>query len=305
MRITLILLTLLVSVQLHSYSQVLTPDYPYYKALTKIHAQQARAAKSGDVKGMVQYYEDSSVCMPEYHPPIYTKNDITNYYGQWAKHTKTLEYAKRIIQLQQINDHLIEIGESSQTFQQTGKAPFTYECKYLSVWRIGKKGQLSLVSDAWGATKRIDPNVLGFVQKATPNYIPASTVRPSLRDSIAERNALISKRVRNREGELHAIETFAEDGMYLTYDTTILVGMDQIKPYFMDHEKPDGVSIDSIVISASRMIDLDEYVVEYGYYFVKVSWNGGGANVTGKSTNLWKRMPGGRYMMYRQMVNHD
>lgn len=83
--------------------------------------------------------------------------------------------------------------------------------------------------------------------------------------------------------------------------------MENIKPYFEEHEKPNGVSIDSISIKAGKMIPINNFVIEYGYYYVDVSWDNkkGRAIVTGKSTNVWKRDENGVLMLFRQMVNHN
>ena len=87
----------------------------------------------------------------------------------------------------------------------------------------------------------------------------------------------------------------------------MFIGMETIKPYFTEHERPDNVSIDSLSLKASKMIDLGNVVIEYGYYTVDVSWNNNKERVfiSGKSTNIWKRDKTGKLMIYRQMVNHD
>ncbi|MEZ0130685.1 hypothetical protein AB9T88_13345, partial [Flavobacterium sp. LBUM151] len=66
---------------------------------------------------------------------------------------------------------------------------------------------------------------------------------------------------------------FTNDAIFMTYDTPMLIGMENIKPYFIEHEKPNEVSIDFLEIKTSTMIALGNFVIEYGYYHVDVSWD--------------------------------
>jgi hypothetical protein len=176
----------------------------------------------------------------------------------------------------------------------------------MNVWKIGKDGKLTLLSEIWGANKAIDGSNFSFI-KTNNNAIPKPKASQTIENEVNKRNARIAELVTKREGEKHAVELFAKDAIYLTYDTPMMVGMENIKPYFVEHEKPNGVSIDSLSIKASKIIPLNNFVIEYGYYYVDVSWDNkkGRAIVTGKSTNLWKRDENGILMLYRQMVNHD
>ena len=169
-----------------------------------------------------------------------------------------------------------------------------------------KNGNLTLVSEIWGADTAVDKSNFSFIEQQA-SIMPTVKISKDVSDEIRKRNELIAKLVKKREGEKHATELFTKDAIYMTYDTPMLIGMENIKPYFTEHEKPNGVSIDFVQIKASTMINLVNFVVEYGYYYVDVSWDNKKtkATVTGKSTNLWKKDEKGVWMLYRQMVNHD
>ncbi len=86
----------------------------------------------------------------------------------------------------------------------------------------------------------------------------------------------------------------------------MLVGIEKVKAYFIEHEKPGDVQIASLQINTSKIIDMGNFVLEHGYYRIAGnSGNNASWVVTGKSINLWKRDEKGTLLLYRQMVNHD
>lgn len=275
--------------------------------LKAINSQFADAFINKDINAIMKYYDSKEpTLMPEYYIALYTKEGIQYYYQQWLDNVTINTYKKNIYEVQIIKNYLIEIGTFTNNFIKTDGTLLNYDGKYLNVWRIEKSQDLTLVSEIWGSNTAVDKSNFSFI-KPQESIIPKLEINKSIADEVSKRNELIAKLVKNREGEKHATELFAKDAIYMTYDTPMLVGMENIKPYFIEHEKPNGVSIDFLQIKASRMIALDKYILEYGYYYVDVSWDNkkGKATVTGKSTNLWKRDENGVLMLYRQMVNHD
>ncbi|MBE8726197.1 DUF4440 domain-containing protein [Flavobacterium hungaricum] len=275
--------------------------------LKAVNSQIEASFLRNDSSVILKYYDDKEpVCMPEYHKALYTKEDIKSYYQQWLSGFKISAYKRDIYEVQLIENYAVEIGTFSINSINHKGASLVYDGKYLNVWRIEKAGRLTLVSEIWGANKAIEGSNFSFI-KTKRRETPKPKINKALENEVSKRNDRIAELVRNREGEKHALELFTKDAIYLTYDTSMLVGMENIKPYFTEHEKPNGVSIDSISIKASMMIPLNNFVVEYGYYYVDVSWDNkkGRAIVTGKSTNLWKRDENGILMLYRQMVNHN
>ncbi|GAA3783432.1 hypothetical protein [Flavobacterium ginsengiterrae] len=275
--------------------------------LTVINNQISESFLHNDSNIIMKYYDEKEpVCMPEYHNALYTKQDIKSYYEQWLSNFKINDYKRSIYEVQLIENYVVEIGTFNVNAVGKSDVSLAYEGKYMNVWKALKNKKLVLVSEIWGADKAIDGSQF-LVIKTNSIKIPKSKINQSIEEEIYKRNERIAELVKNREGEKHAAEFFTKDAIYLTYDTPMLIGMDNIKPYFVEHEKPNGVSIDSLSIKASRIIPLKNYSIEYGYYFVDVSWDNkkGKASVSGKSVNLWKRDENGILMLYRQMVNHN
>ncbi|WP_128414762.1 DUF4440 domain-containing protein [Flavobacterium sp. Root186] len=276
----------------------------------KLKAVNSRIADSflhNDSNVIVQYYDDAApVCMPEYHKALYTKEDIKSYYQQWLTNFKINAYKRDIFEVQLLDNYGIEIGIFNIDEVNDKGSALVYDGKYLNVWKIEKDGKLTLISEIWGANKPIEGTNFASI-KTNESDTPKPAVKKALESEVNKRNERIAELVTKREGEKHAVEFFTKDAIYLTYDTPMFIGLENIKPYFVEHEKPNGVSIDSISIKASRIIPVKNFVIEYGYYYVDVSWDNkkGRAIVTGKSINLWKRDENGILMLYRQMVNHN
>ncbi|SHH61675.1 YybH family protein [Flavobacterium defluvii] len=300
--LTILLFSIFVNLQ----GQIIKNADQLKERLKDINNQIADSFLHNDSSVIIKYYDEKEpVCMPEYHKALYTKENIKSYYQQWLSSFKINAYKRDIYEVQLLDNYAIEIG----TFNINAvneKSPLMYDGKYLNVWKIAKDGKLILISEIWGANKAIDGANFSFI-KTKESVIPKPKVNKSLENEVNKRNQRIAELVTNREGEKHADEFFIKDAIYLTYDSPMFVGIENIKPYFVEHEKPNGVSIDSISIKASRMIPINNFVIEYGYYYVDVSWDNkkGKATVTGKSTNIWKRDENGTLMLYRQMVNHN
>jgi len=300
----LLFLSFLVLLQASALAQRAGDAAKFRSQLTAINNQLSAAFIKKDAAGILDLYGDSGVvCMPEYHTALYSKKTIGAYYQQLLQGITFSKYQRSIYQVQQLEDYLIEIGNYEAVFTK-GEVPYSHKGKYLNVWKIKGDDQLALISEAWGTSTASDRSVLSFM-KIPDTLPPAPDSSLPIVKEVNARNKFLSKLVADREGEKHATEIFTRDAIYLTYDTSMLIGMQQLKPYFTEHESP-SVAIDSISIRASRMMPLKEYVIEYGYYFVNASWNDHKEHVTvmGKSTNIWKRK-NGKLMMYRQMVNHD
>lgn len=275
--------------------------------LTAINNQIAESFLHNDSSTIIKYYDEAEpVCMPEYHNALYTKEDIKSYYEQWLSNFKINDYKRSIYEVKIFENYAIEIGTFNINAIGKNGVSLVYDGKYMNVWKVLKNKKLVLVSEIWGANKAIDGSHFSVI-KTNNIEIPEPKIDQSIEKEVYKRNERITELVKNREGEKHAVELFTKDAIYLTYDTPMLVGMENIKPYFTEHEKPNGVSIDSLSIKASRIFLLKNFIIEYGYYFVDVSWDNkkGRASVSGKSTNLWKRDENGVLMLYRQMVNHN
>jgi ketosteroid isomerase-like protein len=258
-----------------------------------------------DVLKLTDIYENDAVSMPEHYKAYFGKESIKAFYKQWFTGIEVLNYKKDIYEMQVLNkDYLMEIGTFIYTYiKDSNKEPFNYTGKYFNIWKINENG-LSLHCEIWGANAPFDNNNLKTIPATTQTPPTFTYINKKLEQEVKGRNKLIAQLVKDRNGEEHS-ELFTPDAIYMTYYTPMLVGIDKIKAYFVEHEKPGEVAIDYIDIRSGEIEAIGDYVLEYGFY--TVDWRAGESSgrVEGKSINLWKRNNKGSLMLYRQAVNHD
>lgn len=269
-----------------------------------LNRQFATALEKGDVPAMMRYYATDAVSMPEHHPTLFNRAAITQYYQQWQKATSSNRYQRTIYAIKAADGYLLETGTYTHDFTQPGKQPFRYSGKYVHIWRIGKKQKLTLVSEIWGAAAGFEHAALPQLPPPTPLQIaPIKPADSPLARIINNNNAAIAQLVKDRNGAAFS-EYYTDDAIYMPYYMPMVIGKDSIHQYYVVHEDPN-VGIDTVQIKISRILPAGDYVLVNGYY--RVNWRAGGNSglVTGKSINIWRKEPDGKFRLYWQMTNHD
>jgi ketosteroid isomerase-like protein len=266
----------------------------------------AKAFIAGKTKELQSQYMQWAVMMPEHSTTRKGKTNIKKYYTEWLSQAKMNSYSKTIVEVQDFDGWALEIGTFTQNFTLTGGQPFEYNGKYMVFWRTSAKLETSpfIAAEIWGANDYINDTDFPVINDSpAPHW--DSIANEKLKNEVVSRNRVIGRLVTERKGADHAA-LFMPDGIYMTYYTPILVGMDKIKPYFTEHEKPGTLKIEALELATNDLYTTTAGpVIEFGSY--RVDWSDGDAKgtVTGKSINVWKRDATGTLMMYRQMVNHD
>jgi ketosteroid isomerase-like protein len=258
-----------------------------------------------DLAAIMDYYAGSAMLMPEHSGARYEKASIEDYYRQWFGGVAVSRLHKTIREVLDYGEYAVETGSFVQSFTRPGSQPYDYSGKYMVVWAIDG-GQPRIVSELWGANAPFDAAVLPAVEDPAPVTDRKFANDARVAEEIGRRNAVVGRLVTERKGEEHA-RLFLPDAVYMTYYTPMLVGIENIRPYFIEHERPGGVTIDSLELSAANIIPMDHGKLQLEQGFYKVAWRAGSdsGTVTGKSLNLWKRDSDGTLMLYRQAVNHD
>lgn len=274
--------------------------------IKSINSRITKAYMDKNVATIISYFNIGATCMPEYHKTLYNKSDISKYFQQWFAATKSNIYSRTIYDVENIKDYLIEVGTFQNDFVKTDNDSFVYKGKYIRFWKIEKNTTLTILSDIWGAADYLDRSKFPSIENAETDIMPNYSVSQKVKKEVEKRNQTITELVIKRQGEQHST-FFSQDAIYMPYYKPMLIGIDSVKSYFVEHEKVGDVNIDSLQIKASKIIDLGNVVFEQGYYGVK--WRTMDSKnkgvVTGKSINIWKRNEKGVLMLYRQMVNHD
>jgi len=276
----------------------------YQERIEVLNQQFATALEKGDVPAMMRYYTADAVSMPEHHPTLFNRAAITQYHQQWLKATSGNRYKRTIYDIKVADGYLLESGTFTHDFTQPGQQPFRYSGKYVHIWRIGKKQELTLVSEIWGAATGFDNAALPQLPRSPHLQItPIKPADSALARIINNNNAAIAQLVKDRNGAAFS-DYYTDDAIYMPYYMPMVIGKDSIHQYYVVHEDPN-VGIDTVQINMSRMQPAGDYVLVNGFY--RVIWRAGGNSglVTGKSINAWKKEPDGKLRLYWQMTNHD
>lgn len=277
----------------------------FRESIETLNRQFATALEKGDVPAMMRYYAADAVSMPEHHPTLFNRTSITEYYQQWLKATSGNKYQRTIYAIKPTDGYLLESGTYIHDFTQPGQQSFRYSGKYVHIWRIGKKQELTLVSEIWGASAGFDHAALPRLTSPIPplEITPVKRADSSLARSINNNNLAIAQLVKDRNGAAFS-EYYTDDAIYMPYYMPMVIGKDSIHQYYVIHEDPN-VGIDTVQIRISRMLPAGGYVLVNGFY--RVNWRAGGNSglVTGKSINIWRKEPDGKFRLYWQMTNHD
>ncbi len=270
--------------------------------LQKVNQSYSAALIQKNLKVVMNYYTKNSVVMPEFHSALYHQPAIKKYFATLFSEAQIEGLQKEIYEVKMLKDMILEIG----TYQLRQKSKANIKGKYMIVWERNKQGKLQINTEAWGSTQYIERHQAPYAEnpRAEHTQYPTPTSpNPALVEELARQNSFIHQHVLGRDGGTHAA-IFTEDAIFMHYYQPLILGMDKIKLYLIAHESPK-VSVDSLQIKASKIIDLGDFVIEHGYY--SVNWSDGinGGKGIGKSINIWKREEKGVLKIYRQMVNHD
>ena len=294
-----------ISVMLVSLSCLAQNDDGFKNELQSINIEIEKNFINENVSEILKYYTTESVMMPEYHNTLYGETNISLYIQHWFESVNTNSYKRAICEVKPINGYLLETGTFKNAFTKVSNDSFLYEGKYIRIWRIGVKKNLTVVSEILGSSSYLDRAKFPSIEPNKSDRIPEYKVSKIIKEEVISRNQIITELVKNRKGEKHAT-FFTTDVIYMPYYMPMLVGIEKVKSYFIEHEKPGDVQIDTLQINTGKIIDMGSFILEHGYYRIRgkgennISWV-----VTGKSINLWKRNEQGILMLYRQMVNHD
>ncbi|MBO9716720.1 MAG: DUF4440 domain-containing protein [Pseudoxanthomonas sp.] len=278
---------------------------PLRARLEQANAALARAWVGEDAAALRARYRDDAMLMPEHAGARLGGGAIADYQRQWLDATETTAFERRIHELVDLGVHALETGAFRHEFARAGVAPYAYAGKYFVVWDT-RGATPRVLAEIWGADAAFDAAVLPEIAEALPPAPADAGNDPRVAAQLDARNALIRTLVMQRKGAEHAA-LFLPDASYLPYYTPMRVGLAAIRDYFVEHERRGPVSIDALDLRSGRIHPLDGGRLQLEEGFYRVAWRAGGdsGTVAGKSLNLWKRGDDGRWMLYRQAVNHD
>ncbi|MNX00657.1 hypothetical protein D3C86_301700 [compost metagenome] len=266
----------------------------------------SNALVKGSQGDLIKAYTDQTIFMPEHSRERVGSKTIRDFYKQWLVQAKITSYERKILDLQDFGNYVLEIGTFDENLNLNEQNAFLYTGKYAVLWKKSSSRSLppTIAAEIWGSSSYFDDKNIPNIDDSSVPKTEEYSFSDKLALEVKERNKAIKDFVQNRQGAEHA-KMFMPDAMYLTYYTPILSGEKEIADYFTEHEKTGTLSIDEISILTSGIIYARTAIIEFGFY--NVDWRDGESkgNVKGKSINVWKKDSNGTLLLFRQMVNHD
>lgn len=271
--------------------------------LDTINIRMAVLMERKDAAELTHYYNDDAVCMPEFYAQLFRKQDIQQFYQHYFSVNTITSYQKSIYEVLCEHNYVIETGTFTSNILKDDKTSFVYKGKYLSIWQVNDKNELKIVSQIWGASNWMDRKMLTELPSQRNASSMPALMKNDLTEEVIARNQMLRQAVVASDAKAQT-NFYSDDAIYMPYYDSMYVGKKNIDHYFTTHYSPDWF-FDSLSINTSKVIKLENLIIECGYYFVQ--W-GNKKNergtVTGKSINIWRRDENGVLLMYRQIVKH-
>lgn len=286
------------------FGQTIIDSRQIEKRIDTINKQMAGLMEHKRTNELMHYYKEDAVCMPEFYVQMFRKEDIRQFYQQFFSVSTIRNYRKSIYEVIPENNYVIETGTFVSDIVKDEKASIAYKGKYLSIWQLDDQNNLKIVAQIWGAGNWIDRTTLTNLPPQNKTLWMPPIANDALTKEVMAKNQMLRQAVFTGDAKAQT-EFYSSDAIYMPYYDSMFIGKQNIDHYFNSHYSPDWF-FDSLSINTSKVIKLNNLIVEYGYYFVQWRNNKNEkGTVTGKSINIWRRNEEGELLMFRQIVNHD
>jgi ketosteroid isomerase-like protein len=257
-----------------------------------------------DVKALTSLYARQFTFFPEYKPAIFEIKVLNKFFKDWFTTGNVKKYKKKISTVEAYSDYLLELGTFSFHYTSIKIPQGEYNGKYMTLWKSGDDGKLSITSETFGADTYIEPEVVPYadVHVEKTNFTAIDNVNKKLIAKVEEFDAVVLKAVANGDGNARA-NGFTNDAILLSNFDSILVGMEHIRPKMLKTYTPNMSYI--VKHYYNRIYDLGDYVFVAGQY--KGGWGDStkGGRFEGNMSNLLRRTKNGKLLMHRQAGNRD
>lgn len=257
-----------------------------------------------DVEALSALYAKDLTFFVEYKPAILSIERLKFFFKDWFKLGDIKTYTKRIYKVELYADYLLEIGDFNMAYSSRSIARGEYAGKYMVMWRRDKRGNLSIVSETFGAHKYIEPEDVPYaeVQMEESKIMAKHPVSRKVQTEVEKFDDVVLKAVAEGDGNARA-NGFTNNAILLAAFDSMHVGMETIRPKMLKTYTKDVSFI--VKHNYYRIYDLGDYVFVNGHY--KGGWGDStnGGKFEGNIASLLKRMEDGKLLMYRQAGNRD
>lgn len=303
-----IIIILVILVSAFNYSATENKTYKTkYQNRIEIEAINKRIEQlyiNENTDSLISFYTQHLTFFAEYMPAIFERKTLKNFYKDWFRVINVKTYKKEIYKVEVLSDYLLELGKFKLNYSSLHNSQQEYDGNYMIMWKKDSKGEINIVSEAFGSDKYIEAEDVPYkdVNVEESIVIAKHNVSKKLQVEIEKRDDEVIKAVVEGNGDARA-NGFTQDGIYKPHFDSMLVGMNAIRPYMLRTYKPgSGLFVKH---TYNRIIDLGEFV------FINAHFKGGwgdsitGGRFEGNMSNLMKRDEKGILLMHRQLSNND
>ena len=257
-----------------------------------------------NVGSLVSLYADELTFFPEYKPAIFETKNLRSFFTDWFNTGDIKAYKKKIYAVELYDQYVLEIGAFNFSYASLRKPQGKYNGNYMILWKRNVGGDLSIISETFGADKDIDPGDVPYADVQIPqgNFVDNHNVSQQLQFEIEEFDAVVLEAVASGDGDSRA-KGFTEDAILTGNSDTMRVGMEAIRLKMLKTYTP-GTSY-LVKHTYNRIYDLGDYVFISGHY--KGGWGDStnGGRFEGNMSNFMKRGENGKLLMHRQTGNRE
>ena len=257
-----------------------------------------------NIGSLMSLYAEELTFFPEYKPAIFETKSLRAFFADWFNAGDIKAYKKKVYTVEIYDQYVLEIGTFNFNYTSLRKPQGEYNGNYMKLWKRNMGGDLSIVSETFGADKDIDPGDVPYADVQIPqgNFVDNYNVSKQLQSEIEEFDAVVLKAVAEGDGDARA-RGFTEDAILMGNSDTIRIGMKAIRLKMLK-TYATGTSY-NVKHTYNRIYDLGDYVFINGHY--KGGWgdSSNGGRFEGNMSNFMKRGENGKLLMHRQAGNRE
>ncbi|PRX55039.1 DUF4440 domain-containing protein [Flagellimonas meridianipacifica] len=260
------------------------------------------ALRTESLNEAIDLMDNETILLPEYHKSLWGKGKIREYFTQFFAKTETISYSKEPFEILDLGEYFIELGTFEHQYKTPDSQNFDYYGKYATYWKVSDGENPRVIAHIWGASSYFEAENVNFVSIDVRDR-ETMEFKTRWEKEIEEMRRFSYEAVFEGDAKTQ-LKSYADDATYMTYYDPPFIGKDNITKYFESHYNPD-VPKDSLMTRSVKVIDMGDYALKFGEYYVEWTWEGQPSYIEGKGLTLYKRMKDDGIKIYKQMINHS
>jgi ketosteroid isomerase-like protein len=206
MRMVFIIVTIMCAINYAISQSFVKTDDNSRQEIEAINNKIEKLYLDENIGSLVSLYAEELTFFPEYKPAIFETKNLRGFFTDWFNTGDIKAYKKQIYTVEIYDQYLLEIGTFNFNYASLRKPQGEYNGKYMILWKRNIGGDLSIVSETFGADKHIEPGDVPYTDVKIPqgNFVGDYSISKQLQAEIEEFNAVVLKAVAEGDGDARA-----------------------------------------------------------------------------------------------------